>query len=79
MFSFQKLLVLVAIILVVWYGFKIAGKLDAKRKAMARQDSQDKRNRPQERIDDLVACPACGTYAARGDAEDCGRPDCPYR
>ena len=32
-FSIQKLIFTVAIILIVWYGFKVIGRLDKKRKA----------------------------------------------
>ena len=32
MFSFQKILVLVGIVVAIWYGFKLVGRLDAARK-----------------------------------------------
>lgn len=76
MFSIQKLLVLAAIILAVWYGYKIVAKLDQKRKAM---EKRDRAASDRKRIDDLVACPVCGTYAARGEGRACDRDDCPYR
>ena len=32
MFSFQKILVLAAVVAVIWYGFKLVSRLDAARK-----------------------------------------------
>ncbi|MBT4907386.1 MAG: hypothetical protein HON62_10930 [Rhodospirillaceae bacterium] len=73
-FSFQKILVLIVIIVVVWYGFKAAGRIKAKRekqvdgdKASGSIDSQD-----------MVKCAACGHYLAADKLVNCGRDDCPY-
>ena len=45
-FSIQKLLVLVAILAAVWYGFKLIGRLDQARKAETRVRDGGKRSRP---------------------------------
>ena len=29
--------------------------------------------------EDMIKCPACGTYSAPGQQKSCGRADCPYR
>jgi len=88
-FSLQKLLVLVAVVAAVWYGFKLIGRLDARRKAEARRHGGDKtlggrfrRGRaappaPGE-AEDLVACPTCRAYVAARNPARCERGDCPY-
>lgn len=80
--SVGKLLVVVAIILVVWYGFKLVGHLDRKRKEAARvqrSGAAGSRRRPQAGpvVQDLVKCPACGSYVAGPLSGACGRPGCP--
>ncbi|MBL8781992.1 MAG: hypothetical protein JNL06_13745 [Alphaproteobacteria bacterium] len=29
--------------------------------------------------EDMVKCPACGTYSAPSQAKNCGKPECPYK
>lgn len=73
--SISKLLVLVAVILIVWYGFKLVGRLDAARKTGAKQRS---RLRPDALGVDTQQCRVCCTYVAPGPGSGCDRPDCPY-
>tara|TARA_E500000318_G_scaffold75358_1_gene69973 strand:- start:1742 stop:1969 length:228 start_codon:yes stop_codon:yes gene_type:complete len=40
MFSIQKILVLVAVITAIWYGFKLVGRLDAARKQKLKETAQ---------------------------------------
>lgn len=87
-FSLQKLLVLAAIVGAVWYGFKLvsrlqeARKLDEKgagggqRESLWRRATRARSGGAQA-AEDMVRCPTCGTYVARGSAS-CGRADCPY-
>lgn len=81
MFSLPKLLVLALIIAVVWYGFKIVGRLDAKRKQEVRdgrrRGTPRRRQAEAEDTEDLVRCPTCDTFVA-ANARSCGRDDCPY-
>lgn len=92
-FSFTKLLVLVAIVVGVWYGFKLVGRIDEARKAEARLRERERRRAPTrgrggapsggaggEAVDaeDMVQCPACKAYVPAKGASNCGRPDCPY-
>lgn len=44
-FSITKLLVLAGVILVVWYGFKLVGRLDSARKAEAKLRRETKATR----------------------------------
>ena len=72
-FSIAKLLVLVAIVAAVWYGFKIIGRRN--------QSSKVARDQPENsRIsaEDTVECPRCGTYIVPDSTGLCDRTDCPY-
>lgn len=85
-FSLTKLLVLVAIVLGVWYGFKLIGRLDAARKQEARLRGREQRRAPARgaaapgpaEAEEMVQCPACKAYVPASGASNCGRPDCPY-
>lgn len=71
--SLSKLLVLITVVVVVWYGFKLVGRLDAARK------SNVKPRRRQDTLGvDTQLCHVCGTYVAPGPGAGCERPDCPY-
>ncbi len=74
MFSLPKLLTLAVIIAVVWYGFKLVGTLDKRRKeAERRRAAAEDGTATKPRIDaeDLVPCPKCGTYVTPGADHDC--------
>lgn len=89
-FSLQKILVLVAIIAAVWYGFKFLSRLDALRKAEAKVRHAKGKSRGKSKdggkaatpaaddVEDMVQCPTCGAYVAAGTRCSCGRDDCPY-
>ncbi len=92
-FSLQKLLVLVAVIALVWYGFKFVGRLQDQRKADGGLGARASR-RPQRRdrpstaepraepsardAEDMVACPVCQAYVQARGVTRCDRSDCPY-
>jgi uncharacterized protein len=90
-FSVTKLLVLAAVIVAVWYGFKLVGRLDAARKAEAKlreRAAEDARpttrkgdSAPSARepeAEEMVQCPACRAYVPAAKPKNCGRADCPY-
>jgi uncharacterized protein len=87
-FSLQKLLVLVAIVGAVWYGFKLVSRLQEARRLeeAARAGKQRRAARrgaegagaPAEGAEDMVQCPVCRIFVAAQAAANCGRPDCPY-
>ncbi len=80
-FSIQKLIFTVAIILIVWYGFKFIGRLDKKRKAKIRSDRKAERSaktKTDVTTENLVACSVCGTFVSSQGTRSCGRGDCPY-
>ena len=75
----SKLVVLAGIVVAIWYGFKIVGKLDKARRKQQREDRR--RPRPGARppdVEDTVLCPVCGAYVVARSAGPCERPDCPY-
>src|SRR5690349_15340426 len=84
--GFSKLVVLIAILLVVWYGFKLVGQLDRARKEALRARGQAARGGPGRRpaaaperaVEDMVKCGTCGTYVAARHPTRCGRAGCPW-
>ena len=79
-FSLTKLLVTVAIVAAVWYGFKFIGRLDKAHKAKAalKPEGGDQRRPAAVESEEMERCAACGTYVAVRGAASCGRDDCPY-
>ena len=80
-FSIQKLIFTVAIVLIVWYGFKVIGRLDKKRKAQIKVGRR--RKKPPSPAEDpetenMVACAVCGTFVSSRGTKSCGREGCPY-
>ncbi|MQA65329.1 MAG: hypothetical protein GEU76_05430 [Alphaproteobacteria bacterium] len=70
--SLSKLLVLALIIAAVWYGYKWLTRAGSATRGGGRKRSDA------PRADDLIACPACGTYvAARLKECPSDRTDCP--
>ena len=77
--SLSKLLLLVAIISAIWFGFRLLGQLDRQRRQAAPPKKrwwQVKDTGPRQ-VDDMVKCGVCGAFTAR-DSKSCGKPGCPY-
>ena len=81
-FGIGKLLVLIGIVVAVWYGFKMVGRLDA-----ARRDRPDGKDRVRggakpgdapPKVEETVQCPVCDAYVVASLTSPCERPDCPY-
>jgi len=88
-FSLQKLVVLVAIVVAIWYGFKLLTRLQEARKADAalRQTPGSRARGPRSgsasgggrgHAEDMVQCPTCQAFVPARGAKTCGRADCPY-
>jgi uncharacterized protein len=79
--SFGKLLVLILLVLVVWYGFKYVQRVEDVRR-MLRRELERRQGKPQPNqpipAEDLVKCARCGAYVATGSRSSCGRADCPW-
>lgn len=85
-FSFQKIMLLAAIIAAVWYGFKFVSRMQEARELEAKKGtSRMSRSRrrgasktAQDEPEAMIECPVCKTYVAARGAGRCGRADCPY-
>jgi hypothetical protein len=75
--SFGKLLVLIVLIAVVWYGFKHVARTEKVRQEAAKKRAPAAGPRRVE-AEDMVKCGACGAYVAARGASNCGRSDCPW-
>lgn len=77
--SFAKILLIVAVIAIVWFGWRWYQRWELEQRTGA---SSDKRTRGEEAprlaAEDMVACRVCGTYVAPKSARACARPACPY-
>ena len=78
-FSLQKLLFTIALVVIVWYGFKLVGRIDKKRRAQVK-GAKKRGPAPSSApgAEDMVQCTICSTYIAAKGARSCGRSDCPY-
>lgn len=81
--SFGKLVLLIIVILVVWYGYKYVARLEQIRQALyrARRAAEAQRQGgapPRLKAEDMVKCRACGAYVAAEGAGRCSRGDCPW-
>lgn len=88
-FSFSKILFTIVMIIAVWWIYNQINRLtdgSGKQKSRvkskgngARGSAQEATSEDMETVEDLTACPACGTYVAVGSNPGCGRPakDCP--
>ena len=68
-FSLPKLLILIALIAVVWYGFKAVGRVNRRRQAQTEQPPRKKRFKI--RTKNMVQCPKCEAYTASLDSHTC--------
>ena len=65
--SFQKILVIIAILAAVWYGLKLIGRLDRERKQALKEGGgakPPKREPSGDAVRDLVECRRCHAFVA---------------
>lgn len=84
---FTKILLTVAVVALIWFGFKYLQRVTEMREARERRQPvpPPKADGPSFRdevkaadgVQDLVKCRVCDTFRA-GNAGSCGRADCPY-
>ena len=82
MFGFPsptKLLVLVAVISAIWFGFRLLGQIDRSRRDAARREKEQRPTQPKQTraVADMVKCKVCGTFTAAG-SKSCGKAGCPF-
>ena len=78
-FSFAKLLLIVAVIAIVWFGWRWYQRWELEQRTGG--DAAKRAGRaesPKLAAEDMVACRICGTYVAPKSARACARPACPY-
>ena len=79
-FSLGKILVLIAMIALVWYGFKYVAR---RNRNVGRDEAGGRIGRRQDGAEDpevqvMQTCAVCGTFVPHGSARSCGRESCPY-
>lgn len=77
--SFFKLVVLVAVVAIVWYGFKYLQTLTAANTPAPAPKRQPRAAASEPNVttaEDMIACRVCGTYVAANTRKSCGRADC---
>src|SRR5262245_44790155 len=64
--SLSKLLVLVAIISAIWFGFRLLGQIDRNRREAARREKEQGRvdRAPARQLDGSVRCAVCAASSA---------------
>ena len=81
---FAKFLLTVAVVAIVWFGFKYLNRLAELRHGgghgrpqprTPRREGPDDRNAEAEA---MVECRVCGTWQVEKSARPCGRAGCPY-
>lgn len=85
---FMKFLLTVAVIAVIWFGFKYMSRLaELRQKREAEVPPRrpvgvgpigGSRGEAVEDVHDMVKCGACGTWQPARSSRSCGRADCPY-
>lgn len=79
---FAKILLTVAVVAFIWFGFKFLQRHMAeksRRDGLARQDHRlppggRTPKRHETEVQDLVRCPACGVWKSSNTPCSCGRP-----
>ena len=86
--SLTKILFTIVAVLVVWYGYKWMGRVQARRRAELEEHMRREMRQGSKRglggsgatakAADLIPCETCGDYVPARGARGCGRADCPY-
>ena len=85
-FSLTKILFTVAIVIIVWQGYKWLGRMQTRRDAIARETARGGGRggraaaaaASSAEIEDMVECTICGAFVPARGAVSCGRGECPY-
>lgn len=70
-FSIMKILFTIAVVVVVWQGFKWLQRRDAVASQRAREDLARESAKPDAGVEEMVPCPDCGAYVAKGSNHHC--------
>ena len=76
---FGKFLLTVAVVAIVWFGFKYLARVaELKHRPVVPPPRPRPEGFPGRTAELMVECRACGTWLPAGSAKSCGRADCPY-
>ncbi len=90
-FSLTKILFTLAVIIIVWQGYKWLGRMQTRRDAIARETARGRGRGGRAtattnaaapssaEVEDMVECTVCGAFVPARGAVSCGRGECPYR
>jgi hypothetical protein len=76
MFSPFKLLVLAAIVVAIWYGYKVFARRAGGGSGRLRRNRKSKDDGPA--AVEMDKCSVCGIYITARDATACEEENCPY-
>ena len=77
--GFQKILILIAVITAVWYGFRVIGQIAAERKKLQREAERRRPATAGRKVEDMVKCRLCGDYVPASGVATCANANCPSR
>ena len=77
-FSIMKILFTIAVVVVVWQGFKWLKRREAVAKVRAKESLNRESPSARDDVEELVPCPDCGAYIARGSDHRCTNLSCPF-
>ena len=70
-FSIMKILFTIGVVVAVWQGFKWLKRREAVADARARENPRAESARAQAGVEEMVPCPDCGAYVAKGSGHRC--------
>lgn len=76
-FGLTKLLLLIAVVLAVWQGFRYVQRREALRAGEELRRLRREKEAGARAVEELEACRVCGTFVPSRGAKRCGRRDCP--
>ena len=70
-FSIMKILFTIVVVVVVWQGFKWLKRREAMAEARAQANLNPESMHPRDGVEEMVLCPDCGAYIAKGSDHRC--------
>ena len=77
-FSIIKVLFTIAIVVVVWQGFKWLKRRETVAAMNAKKSLNRESGSARDDIEELVPCPDCGAFVAKGSDHRCTQLSCPF-
>ena len=71
-FSVLKILFTIAVVIIVWQGFKwLNQRKEVIQERAEKVTRKDKQSQGQSQAEDMVQCPDCGAYVPKGSSHRC--------